>query len=86
MQIPSGGITTNDEGEDKRQPERRLLLAVLGRAINDYIGTCPEERRSSLKWIDSDRIDSYSFHWVCVALDMCPMELRVAIKKYKKGG
>jgi hypothetical protein len=54
-------------------PERRLLLAVLERAILDYVGNDEKEIAEADDWIfDSDPINKsvFSFGWLCQELDL----------------
>lgn len=56
---------------DWRQPEFRLLDAVLKRAILDYTGMCESDhtnkpnRANSISWIWSDSAEPFSFIWIC---------------------
>lgn len=72
-------------------PERRLLLAILERAILDYVGNDQKEVDEAEAWIfDSDTInprkDNFSFDWVCEELDLCPSQVTHAIKTMPKRG
>lgn len=55
-------------------PERRLLLAILERAILDYVGNDQLEREAAEAWLFSDLEDpsygEFTFAWVCQHLDL----------------
>jgi hypothetical protein len=67
--------------EGARSPEERLMLAVLERAIRDYIGGAPEERDDAEEWLFADddpttddrevqKFEPFSFPWICHVLDL----------------
>ncbi len=62
-------------------PEKRLLAAVLQRAITDYVSGEGELQESAKQWLfDSDYTeDSFCFSYICEALDFHQEELRKAI-------
>ena len=64
-------------------PERRLLAAVLQRAITDYLTGEGELRESAKEWLygSDDPNESFGFAYICEALDFHKEELRKAIKK-----
>jgi hypothetical protein len=64
-------------------PERRLLAAVLQRAITDYISGDGEMQDSARDWLYSgeENPDTFGFSYICEALDFHKEELRKAIKK-----
>lgn len=56
-------------------PERRLLLAILERAILDFVGNDVREIQGSSDWLfsdeeESDGVGEFSFGWVCEQLDL----------------
>jgi hypothetical protein len=55
-------------------PERRLLLAVLERAILDYVGNEDREVEAAKEWLFGDLDEQlhteFSFPWVCRELDL----------------
>ncbi len=58
-------------------PERNLLLAMLERAILDFVGNETEEASDAERWIfESDQNSNnfkqppFSFAWVCEQLDL----------------
>ena len=64
-------------------PERRLLAAVLQRAITDYLACEGELQESAEEWLygPSDGNDAFGFSYVCEALDFHQIELRKALKR-----
>lgn len=70
-------------------PERRLLLAMLERAILDYVGNDPREIQGSSDWLFGDDGDSgreFSFDWVCEQLDLDPKTIADCIHAMPKRG
>ncbi len=62
-------------------PEKRLLAAVLQRAITDFISGEGEARESARLWLmDDEPTDApLTFRFICEALDLDPESLRKAI-------
>ena len=62
-------------------PERRLLAAVLQRAITDYLGGEGEVQESAREWLFGvdDPSETFGFAYVCEALDFHQEELQKAI-------
>lgn len=62
-------------------PERRLLAAVLQRAITDYLSGEGELHDSAREWIfgPDDTSEAFGFAYVCEALDFHKEELRRAV-------
>ena len=73
--VPKGGNGFN--------PERRLLAAVLQRAITDFVTGEGELHESAQQWIygADDINESFGFSYICEALDFHKEELRKAIRK-----
>ena len=63
-------------------PERRLLAAILQRAITDYLTGDGEIHDSARDWLygDDDPTETFGFSFICEALDFHKAELRKAIK------
>lgn len=62
-------------GSVKRStPERKLLVAMIERAILDYFGNQAVERSEAANWLFSGEAanedDPFSFVWVCGQLDL----------------
>lgn len=64
-------------------PERRLLAAVLQRAITDFVTGEGELQESARAWIygSEDPNESFAFAYICEALDFHQEELRKAIHR-----
>jgi hypothetical protein len=79
----------------KGTPERRLLLAVLERAILDYVGNSTREAEEAAAWLFShEQVDSlplaqaqpFSFAWVCQELDLdCARVTKIVRQMPKRG-
>lgn len=70
-------------------PERRLLLAILERAILDFVGNDAKERDEADAWIfeeESDERIEYSFAWICHHLDLSLVSARRSIRAMPKRG
>jgi hypothetical protein len=63
-------------------PERRLLAAVLQRAITDYLTGDGDLRDGAELWImDDEPTDApLTFHFICEALDLDKASLRGALR------
>jgi hypothetical protein len=72
-------------------PERRLLLAILERAILDYVGNDSVEVVEAETWLfggdddDSDN-DLFSFPGICRELDLDPITVAARIKGMPRRG
>lgn len=55
-------------------PERRLLLAILERAILDFVGNDSREVTEAEAWLfgelDNPSLAQFSFPWICEQLDL----------------
>ena len=62
-------------------PERRLLAAIMQRAITDYLTGEGELQVSAKEWLfgEEDPGESFGFSYICEALDFHMDELRKAI-------
>ena len=62
-------------------PEKRLLAAILQRAITDYLAGEGELQLSAKEWIfgSDDPNEAFGFAYICEALDFHREELRKAI-------
>ena len=63
-------------------PEKRLLAAVLQRAVTDYLTGEGETKEGARMWIMEDQPDDapLTFLFICEALDLDPESLRKAIE------
>ena len=83
----------NDEmGKDEKDEDpidvRTLYAAVLARAICDAFSTtyvAHEIRREANAWLlfweEKDRLEEFTFPWVCEHLDLDPINLRKTLAK-----
>lgn len=68
---------------------RRLLAAVLQRALDDATGPArrgstactPADRSDALSWIGDDGIAPMSFRWLCAALEIEPEAVRRRVRR-----
>lgn len=81
------------DAQDGGTPERRLLLAMLERAILDFVGNDSREVESSADWLfagsGSDCVEGgqpFSFEWVCEGLDLDPSRVSAFIRSLPKRG
>lgn len=83
--------------EDAHQggaPERRLLLAILERAILDFVGNEAREVESASDWVfgdqhagaDEEPPAPFSFRWVCEGLDLDPQRVAAFVSALPKRG
>ncbi|MDC0357739.1 hypothetical protein OAO01_02910 [Oligoflexia bacterium] len=71
-------------------PERNLLMAILERAILDYVGNEQREVEEAKGWLFNDLHDSafteFSFPWICQQLDLDLGSIVGKIKAMPKRG
>ncbi|MFO0416744.1 MAG: hypothetical protein ACK5Y6_05595 [Pseudomonadota bacterium] len=71
-------------------PERRLLLAILERAILDYVGNDAREVEEAEEWlfgwIDTGTRSQFSFPWLCEQLDLDCNKIARQIKAMPRRG
>ena len=71
-------------------PERRLLLAILERAILDFVGNEPKEIEEAERWLfgelDHPGPGQFSFYWVCEQLDLDPYRIANKIRAMPRRG
>ena len=81
MKLWSNGSIPNGSGGFN--PEKRLLAAVLQRAITDFVSGEGELQESARQWLygSDDISESFGFAYICEALDFHKEELRKAIGK-----
>lgn len=87
---PSTSSFTFEEPNHTGSPERMLLLAVLERAILDYVGNDQKEALAAQEWIFGepilDRAEPFSFPWICRELDLIPHAVSEMIRAMPKRG
>ena len=71
-------------------PERRLLMAILERALLDYVGNDSREVEEAEEWIFVDRVEPdaapFSFPWLCSELDLDTDSIRGKIRDMPRRG
>jgi hypothetical protein len=71
-------------------PERRLLLAILERAILDYVGNDPREVEEAHNWLFEETVTPqrsfFSFGWVCEQLDLDARQIAEKIRAMPRRG
>jgi hypothetical protein len=67
-------------------PERRLLSAILQRAITDFVSGEGELQESAKDWLflGDDPGEFFGFAYICEALDFHREELRKAVRKQRE--
>lgn len=89
--IDDDGLAVFDVAGQASSPEKRLLVAILERAILDYVGNDPAEVEGAEAWLfgsdddDSDP-DAFSFMWTCLELDLDPKFVKSKIQAMPKRG
>jgi hypothetical protein len=81
--------TLFDLPESTGTPERRLLLAILERALLDYVGNDAEQVQAATEWlfsVESTVNDDFTFPWICQQLDLDIIGTRGLIKAMPKRG
>jgi hypothetical protein len=92
-QSDSGDTETGSSGAATgiSSPERRLLLAILERAILDYVGNDSREVAAAEDWLfNEERLekasDQFSFAWVCEQLDLDTFKVAHKIRSMPRRG
>jgi hypothetical protein len=70
-------------------PERRLLLAILERAILDYVGNDVREVQEAEEWLFNNLETSrnqFSFTWICEQLDLDTSKIIHKIRSMPRRG
>lgn len=79
-----------DEPNHTGSPERMLLLAVLERAILDFVGNDPREALAAEEWIfahsNHETAEPFSFSWICRELDLSAGAVSEIIRAMPKRG
>ncbi len=78
-----------DSPNETGSPERRLLLAIIERAILDFVGNDRKESEGAHEWLFSDDdggVGEFTFSWVCSELDLDPERIRHQIRNMPKRG
>ena len=84
------GSSVFDMPNETGTPERNLCLAVLERAILDFVGNDTAEIAEAEEWIFDEQGAAtgvpFSFDWVCGQLDLDSKDIREKIKAMPKRG
>ncbi len=71
-------------------PERRLLLAILERAILDYVGNDQREVQEAEDWFfgnaEKGTRAHFSFPWICEQLDLDRVKIAAKIRAMPRRG
>lgn len=73
-------------------PEGKLMLAMLERAVLDFVGNDVRERDEATAWLfdwsesDVDDPHEFSFPWVCDYLGLDPYRISAVVKAMPKRG
>lgn len=79
---------TDDDGPNEPSiPEKRLLVAVIQRALIDYsvpIWDRPHLQYHAAAWLFSQSRELMSLYWICAYLSEDPESLQAAIQRSAK--
>lgn len=75
-----------DSTPTQKSPERRLLTATLARAIHDIFTTEGAEKEDALDWLRYGGNDTFSYRWICLALDLEPVPLFKKLMEHMENG
>jgi len=71
-------------------PERNLLMAVLERAILDFVGNSEKELLEAEQWLFEEvgepPYEIFSFGWVCNQLDLDANQIAETVERMPKRG
>ncbi len=90
--IDDDAVTLFDTPNMTGTPERRLLLAVLERAVLDFVGNDEREMESAEQWLfgdseaDVSTAREFSFPWICRELDLDIKRISEKINQMPKRG
>jgi hypothetical protein len=97
-QLDSDSLSLIDNPHSVSSPERKLCLAVLERAILDFVGNDTKERLGAEEWLFDEADDSLkeevpcyeepvlSFQWVCETLGLEASKIRSIIYNMPRRG
>ena len=91
MELDLENVTLEEEHENafKDSPERRLLSAVMNRAVTDFLcDSDPKHQEEAKDWIFeplTDAPEPFSFQYVCMELDVDPEQAQIALTKLESG-
>lgn len=84
---PKAPYVDYDDSDEAQMPEKRLLVAVIQRAIIDYsVPVCdrPHLQYWASAWLFSDSKDVMSLYWICSYLSEDPDSFQIAIRRSVK--
>ena len=88
--IDSDAEETFGEPNRTGTPERNLILAILERAILDFVGNDEKEARLAEDWIfghlKTETPEEFSFAWICHHLDLDKGKISGIIRAMPKRG
>ena len=89
--IDDDGLAVFDIAGQASSPEKRLLVAILERAILDYVGNDEAEVEGAEAWLfdsngDEEDPDAFSFLWTCNELDLDPKFVKSKVQAMPKRG
>jgi hypothetical protein len=71
---------TEEDVSQPLDPERRLLVAIVERALFDIIGIDRNNQLNAFRWIFIEHsTDPFSFQWSCTELDLDPDMIRGSV-------
>lgn len=73
----------SDPDSIPRQPEVKLLMAVLIRAVKDLFHEDRDIAVNALQFFLRKRIKKWSFRWICTHLDVDPAPLYNQVVEYR---
>jgi hypothetical protein len=89
-EIDVDGYNLFDYPNESGSPDRNLLMAILERAILDYVGNDAKELQDAEHWIFADLeepgFEEFSFPWLCQQLDLDMDKIASQIKAMPKRG
>jgi hypothetical protein len=88
-QIDSTGTSLFYAPNQTGTPERRLLMAILERAILDFVGNNEREVQEAEDWLFDNQSSTnytFSFEWLCEQLDLDSGSIAQQIKDMPKRG
>ena len=88
-QVDSTGTPLFHAPNQTGTPERRLLMAILERAILDFVGNNEREILEAEEWLfdtDASPDCSFSFEWLCQQLDLDSSSIAQQVRAMPKRG
>jgi hypothetical protein len=93
VQLDSDSYELFDTPKETGTPERNLLMAILERAVLDYVGNDNKEAETAKEWLFGDLEESespatseFSFPWLCHQLDLDSRKIASQVRAMPKRG